>query len=101
MKELIWALSSNYTIVYLTGRPDSHRRQTIRWLLYHEFPEGDLIMRKTGDHRADHIVKAELYRDEVQSQRGDAKLAVEDRKGVVEMWRALGILTLQPKDGDY
>lgn len=66
-----------------------------------EFPEGDLIMRKSGDRRPDTIVKAELYKGEVVAQRGEAKLVVEDRKAVVEMWRALGILTLQPKDGDY
>lgn len=101
MKSLVWAISSNYTIVYLTGRPDSHRRQTMSWLVRHEFPEGDLIMRKTGDHRPDTTVKAELYRDAVLANRGEAKLVIEDRKQVVEMWRALGILTLQPKDGDY
>lgn len=101
MRHFIWAVCAHYTLVYLTGRPESHRRHTMRWLVLHEFPEGDLVMRKVGDHRADTVVKAELYRDEVLSQRGDAKLAIEDRKGVVEMWRALGILTLQPKDGDY
>ena len=98
---LVWALSSYYTIIYLTGRPGSHRIQTMKWLVKNEFPEGDLIMRKAGDHRPDTIVKVELYRDEVLSQRGEAKLVIEDRKAVVEMWRALGILTLQPKDGDY
>ena len=46
---LVWALSSYYTIIYLTGRPNSHRMQTVKWLVKNEFPEGDLVMRKTGD----------------------------------------------------
>lgn len=99
------ALAASYRIVYITGRPLSHKRQTLDWLQRYMLPTGYLFMRSIGDRRQDYIVKKELYEREVKSllplHGGKVHLAIEDRKQVVDMWRSLGITTLQPKDGDY
>lgn len=90
-------LSNTYFIQYITGRPNSHRSQTIDWLIQHRLPMGPVFMRPTGDHRPDYEVKKEIFKSTIKH----ADLVIEDRKQVVDMWRSLGILTLQPKDGDY
>lgn len=105
MCKLIQSLNHVYDIIYITGRPDSHRKQTEEWLNNHKFPLMlGVYMRTTGDHRPDYLVKRELYEavlKDMDAEPTDVKIAIEDRKQVVDMWRSLGILTLQPKDGDY
>lgn len=98
---LVGALASKYKIVYLTGRPSSHRGDTVSWLTNHCLPTGTLIMRKVGDHRPDYMVKKELYETQVIPFVGRASLVIEDRDQVVEMWRGLGLTCLQPRRGDY
>lgn len=101
MCNLIRVLNDSYKIVYITGRPDSHRRQTSEWLDKFYLPRYDLVMRKAGDHRADYVVKEELFKKSVLPVYGFPSIAIEDRKQVVDMWRSLGILTLQPCEGNY
>lgn len=104
--------SLDLCIIYITGRPDSYYDVTVKWLEKHGFPqEGcEVFMRTDGDKRPDTIVKREIYEDMVRvggygsepyCKPEDVLFAIEDRKRVVDMWRSLGILTLQPKDGDY
>lgn len=100
--DLVRVLGDGYNIIYLTGRPDSHRVQTAWWLDCNFLAKGkDLLMRKAGDHRPDYIVKKELYEKFVFPIYGKPNLVIEDRKQVVDMWRGMGITVLQPKDGDY
>lgn len=106
MRELVHALKDKYDIVFMSGRPDSHRIQTEQWLAYHNFGVSLFkpFMRKSGDYRADHVVKRELLAGVLElfdCQINQVKLVIDDRKQVVDMWRSLGLLTLQCKDGDY
>ena len=101
---LVRSLEASHEIVFVTGRPDSHVRQTMNWLEQYGMLWGDggLYMRKAGDHRIDSIVKAELYQKILEDFDADEILCViEDRDQVVEMWRSKGLLCLQPKKGDY
>ena len=105
MKHLIHSIREHYDIIYMSGRPDSHRKQTEAWLSLNNFPSDfKPFMRKAGDYRADHIVKRELLAKVLElfdCQINQVGLVVDDRKQVVDMWRSLGLLTLQCKDGDY
>jgi hypothetical protein len=98
---LVNSLCESYNVVYLTGRPDSHREMTLEWLRKYKLPAGVLTMRKAGDYRPDYVVKRELYEATIKPLLGEANLVIEDRKQVVDMWRELGVFCLQPKDGDY
>jgi hypothetical protein len=66
MIALVKALSQarDVRLVYVAGRPDSHREMTAYWLADHLGAAwtGLLYMRKAGDHRPDHTVKAEILR---------------------------------------
>jgi hypothetical protein len=106
MCNLVHALKDKYDIVFMSGRPDSHRSQTEYWLANNNFGVSLFkpLMRKAGDYRADHIVKRELLAkvlDLFDCQINQIGLVIDDRKQVVDMWRSLGLLTLQCKDGDY
>lgn len=49
-------------IVYLTGRPERCRRDTLDWLAAHGLPEGRLHMRRDGDRRPARRTKLEILR---------------------------------------
>ena len=57
------ALASGLGIVYLTGRPERCRADTVRWMELHGLPEGDLIMRRDSDRRPARLFKVEALRD--------------------------------------
>jgi hypothetical protein len=50
------------TIVYVTGRPERCREDTIAWLAEHGFPPGPLTMRADDDRRPARILKPGLIR---------------------------------------
>lgn len=45
-------LGAEHDIVYLTGRPERLRRDTVKWLKDNGFPDGKLLMRGNNDHAA-------------------------------------------------
>lgn len=51
------AIARGLTIVYLTGRPEWCRRDTVAWLKRHGFPDGPLHMRDDHDHRPARLIK--------------------------------------------
>lgn len=84
----------------VSGRPDSHWTQTVDWLHEH-MPKWDgLFMRKAGDYRKDCIVKEEIYRNNIEG-RFDVLFCIDDRKQVVDMWRAIGLTCLQCAEGNF
>ncbi|MGW0607944.1 phosphatase domain-containing protein [Streptomyces sp. NPDC002640] len=50
-------------VVYLTGRPERCRRDTLAWLAAHGLPEGRIRMRKNHDRRPARRTKLEILRD--------------------------------------
>lgn len=87
-------------IVYVSGRSDECRAQTLAWLLAHGLPEAPLYMRKAGDHRDDDHVKAELLHA-LLADGWDPVMAFDDRSRVVKMWRGKGIPCAQVAEGDF
>lgn len=49
-------------VVYVTGRPESCRRNTLAWFDRHGLPPGRLSMRRAGDRRPARLAKPELLR---------------------------------------
>lgn len=111
--KLVMAIrSSGGKIIYCTGRPNSHRQMTIDWLNWCDigfneyspntgvpFAHG-LYMRATNDYRPDIVVKRELY-DTILCDGFKPELVLEDRTRCVEMWRSLGLKTLQVAEANY
>ncbi|MFG2602693.1 hypothetical protein ACGFT2_03865 [Streptomyces sp. NPDC048514] len=49
-------------VVYLTGRPERCRRDTLEWLAAHGLPEGRVHMRGNADRRPARFTKLEILR---------------------------------------
>jgi len=91
------------TLIFLSGREDSCRDKTLKWLdkeaLFIE--DSDLLlMRKTGDHRKDCIIKKEIFDREIRDKYY-IDFVLDDRNQVVQMWRDLGLICLQVADGNF
>jgi phosphoglycolate phosphatase-like HAD superfamily hydrolase len=85
-------------VVLCSGRPEEYRRQTIAWLARVGVRYDELRLRGNGDRRSDMIAKREML-EGIDLAR--VLFVVEDRAGVVEMWRKLGLVCLQCAPGEF
>lgn len=97
MADIFDALSSRFTMLICTTRPEAYREDTVTWLqrqgYYNPRSYEALYMRPDGDRREDYVVKREL----LQKMRLDGYapfLAVDDRLQVARMWREEGLICL-------
>lgn len=87
-------------IVFVSGRSDIVRQETIEWLATHGVPDGPLYMRKAGDHKDDSILKIELLA-QVRADGYEPMMVFDDRARVVKAWRDAGVPCAQVADGDF
>jgi hypothetical protein len=105
--DIVWLLKSLHAsgarILIASGRGEETRSVTEAWLdavagvagLYEK-----LYMRAAGDRRSDVIVKSEIL-DQMRRDGYDPSMAVDDRIGVVKMWRDRGLRCLQVAPGEF
>jgi predicted kinase len=98
--DLVRALAAGAAVVVMSGRDESCRSLTEQWLARHEVPYDALFMRPAGDSRKDAIVKRELFDQQVVA-RWAVRGVLDDRRQVVEMWRAIGLMCAQVAPGDF
>jgi hypothetical protein len=94
--------SEGHFIVLITGRSEECKVATQQWLSDNMIEHDLLYMQKEGDHRQDNVVKAELldkYISEFKPPKIDG--VFEDRKQVVDMYRARGLRVFQVAEGDF
>ncbi len=87
----------------LTGRPDDYFESTKEWLAHHQVPYFKLRMRRTSGqegHASETGYKSSVYKQEIKPNY-ETMLAIDDRDKTVAMWRGLGIVCLQCKEGEY
>lgn len=80
-------------VVYLTGRPEQCRRDTVSWLRQQGLPEGRLVMRSARDRRPARQAKPELLA-ELAADRVVA-VVVDDDEQVCEAYERAGWPVLQ------
>ena len=95
-----WADINGVWILLVTGRPNSLEKVTREWLYGVRVRFDELCMRASNDFRPDFVVKKELY-EKCIKRKYDVLFVLEDRAQVVEMWRGLGLVTLQCAGGNY
>ena len=107
----------DYKVVIFSGRNDRSWKETKDWLKTHNVPHDLLVMRPdkfksksfpvadgnpaTGDMRfmPDEILKKKMLDKFVDID--DVLFVVDDRNKVVDMWRDLGLVVLQPAPGNF
>lgn len=104
-----WAWTEGWHVIFLSGRGEEHRIQTEKWLLregWHDSMQSETgrihgpFMRPEGDRRPDFKVKADLFEEHVRG-RFNVKFALDDRNQIVDLWRGMGIKTLQVDYGNF
>jgi hypothetical protein len=69
-------LAREHEIVYLSGRPERCRQDTLEWFARHDLPAGELLLRRPGDYRPARVTKVEAL--EVLSERARVDVLVDD-----------------------
>jgi len=81
-------LAEVFDVVYLSGRPERCREDTLAWLRSHGLPAGDLLLRPPGDRRPARLLKVEVL-DRLSADRSVAVL-VDDDPMVLDAARRAG-----------
>ena len=89
---------SGIKILLYTGRREQDRAETVKWLVQNGVQYHELILRHDNDRRSDVIVKHEML---AGINKDKILFVVEDRSGVVEMWRSEGLVCLQCAAGEF
>ena len=87
-------------IIIMSGREDSCQPETEAWLKQYGVPYDEIHMRRTGDQRADHVIKWELYNTYVKGNM-NVEACIDDRNQVVDMYRSRGFKVFQVAPGDF
>lgn len=99
IKDLVLQYKGNgYPIIFVSGRPDSHREQTKNWLENVafkdiKFKEGEdyatILMRRSFDHRPDDEVKRDILLNYLKVD--NVHTVIDDRPRVVRMWKSFNL----------
>ena len=97
---ILYSLGRHINIILVSGREDKFRPQTLSFLSNNDIQFDELYMRKEGDLRKDTIIKEEIYYKYIKD-RYSVLFVMDDRTRIVEMWRMLGLKTLQVDWGEF
>ena len=86
------ARDAGHAVVYLTGRPERCRADTLEWLAAHGLPSGELFMRADTDRRPARVTKLATLRR--LARQVHVEVVVDDDDAVVQMVRAAGFPVL-------
>lgn len=93
-------LFRSVSVILVSGRDASCRKETEDWLAKNAICYTKLFMRKEGDNRPDEVVKEEIFNKNIRGNY-NVKFVLDDRNKVVDMWRQLGLKCLQVAEGDF
>ena len=90
-----------YQIYIMSGRLDTTKEETIKWLEKHMVSYHELIMRprKTWKFVPDDKLKKQMLEDHLNKD--EVYCIFDDRQKVVDMWRAEGLTCFQVAPGNF
>ena len=91
--QLALASAQDCDLVYLTGRPERCRADTLAWLERHGLPAGPLSMRRGRDFRPARVAKLELLRRLARTR--TVAVAVDDDAQVCDAYEGAGFRVLR------
>ena len=100
--ELVKKFATDHKILFVSARPGEYYDATMKWL---EDDCGlptesfDLFL-KSDDTLQDTEFKAKCYQEEIRDKY-DVTFVIDDRPRVVDVWRQLGLICLQPNFIDH
>lgn len=100
LNPVVAGIAAAHELVLCSGRMETFRAETERWLAAHGIAYEALFMRADGDLRKDSVVKRELFDKHIRGH-WNIRFVLDDRNQVVDMWRSLGLVCLQVAEGDF
>ena len=89
-------------IVIMSGRSEEVRFETLRWLEKYGVDCDVIYLRQEGDRREDFVVKGEFMDHFLTKYKREDIVAIfEDRKQVVDAFRARGFRVFQVAEGNF
>ena len=85
---VVRALAEVHEVVYLSGRPEVCRSDTLEWLRRHDLPEGDVHLRPRDDRRPGRFYKVDAVRRLARAR--EIAVLVDDDPLVCEVVREAG-----------
>ena len=95
-----FAVANGFPVFICTGRDESYRDVSQKWLDANCINVDVLYMRRAGDRRDDSVIKKEML-DEIRATGYNPVMVFEDRDRVVKMWRDNGVRCMQVAPGDF
>ena len=92
--------SAGHRIIIATGRPRRYNNITLQFLRDNDILYDAAYLRADKDYRPDTVVKENMLR-KMKINGYDPTIAFDDRKSVVEMWRANGLFVFQVDEGNF
>lgn len=92
------ATAEECEIVYLTGRPERCRRDTLEWLAAQGLPEGRVHMRRNADRRPARHTKLEVLRG--LAERREVRVLVDDDELVCDDAERAGFTVVRARWAD-
>lgn len=81
-------LAEVHEVVYLSGRPERCRADTVAWFARHGLPPGEILLRRPDDRRPARLVKVQQLRR--LQHRAQVAVLVDDDPDVLEAARQAG-----------
>jgi phosphoglycolate phosphatase-like HAD superfamily hydrolase len=82
-------------VVYVTGRPERCRADTLAWLREHDLPEGQVQMRRDADRRPARVAKTALLRRLARDR--TVAVVVDDDEQVCDAYEREGWTVLRAR----
>jgi hypothetical protein len=89
---------------FITGRPDRMKFETLEWITKHlseDVLRNAFLMMKPSDWKQGSASLKEMHYKTIIEGKFDILFVLEDEGCVVEMWRKLGLVCLQPADNNF
>lgn len=87
-------------IIILSGRKGDYEEQTKEWLRKNGIKPDLFIMRAKGDERPDTTIKPEMFWNHV-APHYNVRAVYDDRDGIVDTWRSMGLTCFQVAPGSF
>lgn len=91
---------AGFEILIVSGRDNNCQKETEEWLRDNGIIYKDIFMRKTGDKRPDSEVKKEIYENFINPYYS-IFFCLDDRDSITQLWRSLGLKSLQTEYGNF
>lgn len=100
VNQAVLEVVNRFPVIFVSGREDKFRPETLKWLEMHNIAHLGLYMRETGDFRKDNIIKREIFYQHIKLYY-EVLFVLDDRDQVVKMWREEGLVCFQVAEGNF